>query len=72
LPSFGDTVRDQRLRMGLSQAEVAKEAGISSAELDEIENGRQEPAKAIIKNIRRSLILQDDKLASTGNKEGRE
>ena len=48
MSTFADRVREKRLELGLSQAELAKKAGIPQSTIAQIENGRNKSTKKII------------------------
>jgi len=43
LQSPGDSVRERRIELGWTQAELSEQSGISQADISRIENGRLDP-----------------------------
>lgn len=58
-----DILRD-RLRVGLSQAELARKAGVRPETLSRIEEGRQTPGVATVEKIERVLAAAKRRLTS--------
>lgn len=53
-----ELIIQERLRMGLTQKELAKRAQITQANLSKIENGNQRPSIMVLDRIARSLGLR--------------
>jgi transcriptional regulator with XRE-family HTH domain len=53
--SIAKGLRRQRLEAGLTQAEVARRAGIRSETLSRLENGRGNPTVATVRKIVRAI-----------------
>ena len=51
----GHALRARRERAGLTRARVAHESGVSVAELDAIESGRNQPSVAVLGQVARAL-----------------
>lgn len=49
--TIGETIRRVRSRRGMSMAEVAKEANISSAYMSILEAGKRDPSMGVVKAI---------------------
>ena len=54
--SIAKGLRRQRLEVGLTQAEVARRAGIRSETLSRLENGRGNPTVATVRKIVRAIV----------------
>mgnify|MGYP000949160429 CR=1 FL=1 len=48
---IGKLIRESRLRAGLTQGELAKQADLTQAALSHIESGRSEPTISTLKRI---------------------
>ncbi len=60
--NIGEIFKHRRKELGLSQREVAKEAGITQATLCQIERGQREPYEKTIKAIVRVLNVDLSKI----------
>ncbi len=58
----GQAVREIRLAMGLSAAEVAAATGISRASLCNVEAGRRHPRTVVVLAIARALGVHPDRI----------
>src|SRR5579862_4850068 len=54
-PNVGQRLRQRRLRLGLSQRELARRAGVSNATISMIEANRVSPSVAALKQILSAL-----------------
>lgn len=54
---FGKTIKRYRIQRGLTQKELAEEAGITPSYLSSLEKGKKEPSIALIKKICNVLKL---------------
>jgi len=67
--TFGNRVRELRKQKGLSQRELAKEAGIDFTYLSKIENDRTEPpSEKVIRKLARHLDVDADELIALAGK----
>ena len=55
---IGDRVRSVRKRRALTQAELAKAAGVSVDTVVKLENGRHEPRPATVRKLARALRVE--------------
>ena len=55
--AFGGVVRELRLSRGMSQAQLAYEAGLSQPYLSQLENGHRDPALTTILRVARALEM---------------
>lgn len=53
--SIGDDLRTKRERLGLSQAEVARRAGMRREVLSRLEKGRGNPTVATVRRVLRAM-----------------
>lgn len=60
---IGKKVRDRRLRLGLSQSDLAKNAKTSLTTINRLEKGRQLPQSSTLKEIARALGVTDAAIA---------
>ncbi len=60
---LGSRIREIRLEQDLSVTKVAKQAGISSPHLSDIELGRRYPSPQVLKSIARELQVSDTYLS---------
>jgi transcriptional regulator with XRE-family HTH domain len=64
---LGDTLREARVRMGLSLREVAKRVDKSPSYLSDIENNRRVPSEEVLRSVADLLHLKfDDLMARAG------
>jgi XRE family transcriptional regulator, regulator of sulfur utilization len=54
---LGPTIKKLRLASGLSQDEVARQAGISVSFLSLVERGKREPTLTVLRRLARSLDI---------------
>lgn len=59
---IGKKVRDRRLKMGLSQSDLAKNAKTSLTTINRLEKGRQLPQSSTLKEIARALGVTESEL----------
>jgi transcriptional regulator with XRE-family HTH domain len=62
---FGELVRRRRSEIGLSQADLARAAGVHPRQLRRYESGEQQPALAVAVRIAQTLGASLDELAGT-------
>ena len=55
LSALGAAIRDHRVRAGLTQAELAKNAGIGRPHLNHIEGGRKNPTVVVLVHLAQGL-----------------
>ena len=55
LQSPGDSVRERRIELGWTQAELSEHSGISQADISRIENGRLDPRWSTIHRLSAAL-----------------
>lgn len=55
LVALGETIRAQRHRAGLTQAELAELAGIGRLHLHHVESGRRNPTVLVLVNLAKGL-----------------
>jgi len=64
---FGNLVRDQRIRKGLRQADVARSAGVSRTVLSRLEQGRGQPVQTdILDRLFQVLEISPQVVARSG------
>lgn len=64
---LSDTVRDARIKAGLSLRDLAKELRISASYISDIENDRRVPSEDVLRQLAEILKLDaDDLLAKAG------
>jgi len=51
LKSYRDIIKDKRVKLGLTQNQLAKLAGISQPFMNEIESGRKAPSIDVLQKI---------------------
>jgi transcriptional regulator with XRE-family HTH domain len=62
--TLGERIRAERLRYGMSQAELARRAHVSTTAMNDLETGKtQEPRFSLIRDIARTLGVSLDQLA---------
>lgn len=59
---IGKKVRDRRLKMGLSQSDLAKNAKTSLTTINRLEKGRQLPQSSTLREIARALGVTESEL----------
>lgn len=64
LLKFGDNVREERLKKGLSQEELARKAGVHRTYIGMIERGEKNITLTNIKKVANALDLKLDRLMS--------
>src|SRR5262249_49168032 len=68
--AFGQALRAWRMRRGLSQLELAGDAGVSSRHLSFVETGRAQPSREMVLLLARALDVplrdRNDLLAAAG------
>ncbi|MFY0570130.1 helix-turn-helix domain-containing protein [Archangium lansingense] len=64
--SLGDAARAARLRMGLTQAEVAKKVRLKSGVYGRVERGAMVPSVPTLRRICETLAISSDALLSLG------
>jgi transcriptional regulator with XRE-family HTH domain len=67
---LGDAARAARLRLGLTQAEVAQKVGLGSSVYGRIERGMMMPSVPTLRRMCVALELASDVLLSLGAQEG--
>ncbi|WP_309896975.1 helix-turn-helix transcriptional regulator [Archangium sp.] len=67
---LGDAARAARLRLGLTQAEVAQKVGLGSSVYGRIERGMMMPSVPTLRRMCVALELASDVLLSLGTQEG--
>ena len=55
LAALGAAVREHRVRAGLTQAQLAEQAGIGRAHVNHIEGGRKNPTVVVLVHLARTL-----------------
>jgi transcriptional regulator with XRE-family HTH domain len=55
----GDSIRERRIELGLTQAELAERSGISQADISRIENGRLDARWSTIQRISSALATTE-------------
>lgn len=70
--SFGETIRDARLKRELSLRETARELGIAPSYLSDIENDRRIPSEEITRQLAQLLRLKFDDLMARAGRFGEE
>ncbi len=56
--AVGRELRDERLEVGRTLADVAKQAGVSTQYLSEVERGRKEPSSEVVQAVAGALGLR--------------
>jgi DNA-binding XRE family transcriptional regulator len=54
----GDTIRERRIELGWTQAELAKASGVTQADVSRIENGRLDARWSTIQRLSATLVVQ--------------
>jgi transcriptional regulator with XRE-family HTH domain len=65
---IGETIRALRQRAGLTQEEVAFEAGIHPTEISRLEKGKRNPKWETMKSIARGLGVTLAEMVETGER----
>jgi len=69
---FGARLRDLRTEAGLSQRELAKQAGCNVFTVAKLERGIQEPAWPLVLALAKALGVSTDEFASSEPEDNRE
>jgi transcriptional regulator with XRE-family HTH domain len=67
-PALGKAIRQLRDKRGLSQEDLAHDAGITTSALSSIERGKSNPTWATVKGIARALGISVSKLAQQADR----
>ena len=67
---LGEAARAARLRLGLTQAEVAEKAGLAQSVYGRIERGMMMPSVPTLRKLCLTLGISSDALLSLGGQEG--
>jgi transcriptional regulator with XRE-family HTH domain len=62
-PALGDAIRELRAKRGISQEDLAHQAGITTSTLSTIERGRSNPTWGTVKGIAHALGVSVNDLA---------
>jgi transcriptional regulator with XRE-family HTH domain len=69
--TFGDRVRDERIKKGLSLRELARRLGIAASYLNDIEYNRRVPSEAVVRRISEELELDVDVMLAAAGRVGK-
>ena len=69
--TVGSTVRDVRRALGMTQKELAARAGVTFADVSQLENNRSQPGTLVRWRIIVALLPDDDALSGAARKERR-
>jgi transcriptional regulator with XRE-family HTH domain len=67
-PALGHAIREFRTKRGISQEDLAHEAGVTTSTLSSIERGRSNPTWATVKGIAAALGVSMGDLAARADK----
>jgi len=68
--TFGDRVRDERIKKGLSLRELARRLDIAASYLNDIEYNRRVPSEPVVRRISEELELDVDVMLAAAGRVG--
>jgi transcriptional regulator with XRE-family HTH domain len=69
--SFGETLKELRIKAGMTQKQLSEASGLSQNGISQLENGNRDPVWSAVQSLARALgvsseALRDDGLAALG------